>query len=335
MSDYAQITDFSAKDALASGDPEKLILGSDVDDELAAISTAVASKYDSNDLASQAQAEAETSNVVLMTPLRLANWADYNAGIVGDLQALADPGADRVLGWDESANAAIAFTISTGLTTSGTSLLVDSSVIPTLAATQTFAGTISFSSGTTIFTNTLPIIRITQTGAAADEKNWLLYATGGDLLLATATDASPGAAASSYMTFTRSGTTPGTLTLAGAIDGDTTVANSVGFRGMPINSQSGGGTYTLVWADAGKYIYSTGSTNFSIPNAATTNFPLGTVFTFVANPTCTIAVAATDTLYLAGSGFATTGTRTLATGGIATAIKITSTGWLISGTGLS
>lgn len=44
MSDYTQTTDFSAKDALDAGDPEKVILGSDVDAELSAISTAIGTK---------------------------------------------------------------------------------------------------------------------------------------------------------------------------------------------------------------------------------------------------------------------------------------------------
>ncbi len=112
MSDYTQVTDFSAKDGLSSGDPEKLILGSDVDGEFGAIATAIATKYDSADLASQAQAEAETDNTVLLTPLRLAQWADANGGMVGDIQALADPNADTLLGWDDSAGAAIGFTFS-------------------------------------------------------------------------------------------------------------------------------------------------------------------------------------------------------------------------------
>ena len=43
MADYTQATDFSAKDALASDNPAKKILGSDVDEELALISTAIAS----------------------------------------------------------------------------------------------------------------------------------------------------------------------------------------------------------------------------------------------------------------------------------------------------
>ena len=46
----------------------------------------------------------------------------------------------------------------------------------------------------------------------------------------------------------------------------------------------------------------------------------------------TIAIT-TDTMRLAGAG--TTGSRTLARNGVATAIKITATEWIISGTGLT
>ena len=46
----------------------------------------------------------------------------------------------------------------------------------------------------------------------------------------------------------------------------------------------------------------------------------------------TIAIT-TDTMYLAGTG--TTGTRTLAQYGMATAIKMTATTWMISGSGLT
>ena len=46
MSDYTKITDFSAKDPLASGDPEKLAVGADVDAEFDAIATMSATKED-------------------------------------------------------------------------------------------------------------------------------------------------------------------------------------------------------------------------------------------------------------------------------------------------
>jgi len=46
MSDYSITTDFSVKDSLASGDTDKLILGSELDTEFNAIATAIASKLD-------------------------------------------------------------------------------------------------------------------------------------------------------------------------------------------------------------------------------------------------------------------------------------------------
>jgi len=127
MSDYTPTTDFSVKDNLAPGDSEKLIIGSDLDTELDAIAVAVATKYDSGDLASQAQAEAETLNTVLITPLRLANWSDQNGGLVGEIIELADPAADGLLGWDDSASAdanVIFFTPGTGLAISGTEIIL-------------------------------------------------------------------------------------------------------------------------------------------------------------------------------------------------------------------
>lgn len=48
MSDYARQHDFSIKDALTTGDPAKVIKGSEVDDEFDALVTAVASKTDDN-----------------------------------------------------------------------------------------------------------------------------------------------------------------------------------------------------------------------------------------------------------------------------------------------
>ncbi len=76
MSDYSRQNDFSAKDSLATGDSNKLIKGSEVDAEFDALVTAVATKYDSADLASQATAEAGTDNATLMTPLRVEQAVD-------------------------------------------------------------------------------------------------------------------------------------------------------------------------------------------------------------------------------------------------------------------
>lgn len=108
-------------------------------------------------------------------------------------------------------------------------------------------------------------------------------------------------------------------------------------REIPSNSKSA--DYTLVLSDAGKHILhpSADATarTFTIPANSDVAFPIGTAVTFVNQDSAgvvTIAIT-TDTMRLAGAG--TTGSRTLAANGVATALKITSTEWIISGTGLS
>lgn len=129
MSDYVVSQDYSDKDLLASGDPEKLILGADLEIEFAAIAVAIASKYDSSDVASTAQAQAAVSNSVLMTPAKVTDWAQYNSGILYDLQLLADPNADRLLFWDDSDGAAAFLALGTGLSISGTTISVSTAAV--------------------------------------------------------------------------------------------------------------------------------------------------------------------------------------------------------------
>lgn len=109
------------------------------------------------------------------------------------------------------------------------------------------------------------------------------------------------------------------------------------FGVVPQNSHSA--DYTLVLADAGVHQLhpsadTTGRT-FTIPANSSVSYAVGTVLTFVNQDsagTLTIAIT-TDTMRLAVSG--STGSRTLAANGIATAIKLTATEWLISGSGLT
>lgn len=104
------------------------------------------------------------------------------------------------------------------------------------------------------------------------------------------------------------------------------------------NSKSA--AYTLILDDAGKHILhpaaDTTARTFTIPANSSVPYPIGTVITFVnqngTGGVVTIAISA-DTMRLAGAG--TTGSRTLARNGIATAMKITATEWIINGTGLT
>jgi hypothetical protein len=112
--------------------------------------------------------------------------------------------------------------------------------------------------------------------------------------------------------------------------------DAVGFRNIPQNSQSA--AYTLVLADSGKHIFHpVGDNNartFTIPANSSVAYPVGTAITFINMAVADVTIAiTTDTLTLSDAG--TTGSRTLATNGSATCVKITSTEWLISGSGLT
>lgn len=118
--------------------------------------------------------------------------------------------------------------------------------------------------------------------------------------------------------------------------GDGLDVDATGFRGIPQNAQTG--NYTCVASDAGKHIYHASGAGagdtYTIPANASVAYELGTTLTFINQDSNAVSIAITsDTLTLSSAG--TTGTRTLAQNGIATAIKVTSTGWLISGTGLT
>jgi hypothetical protein len=127
--------------------------------------------------------------------------------------------------------------------------------------------------------------------------------------------------------------TPSSGTLSSCtVDG----TDAVGFRNIPVNSQST--AYTAVLADSGKCIFhpstDANARTFTIPANSSVNYPIGTAISFVNMTAQVVSIAiTTDTMYLAGTG--TTGTRSLAQYGTATALKMTSTTWIISGAGLT
>lgn len=128
--------------------------------------------------------------------------------------------------------------------------------------------------------------------------------------------------------------TPSSGTLSNCtVDG----TNGVGYINVPQNSKSA--AYTLVASDAGKHIYhpsaDTTARVWTIPANSSVPFPIGTAITFVNDTSAgaiTISITS-DTLVWSPAG--TTGSRTLAANGVATIIKVTSTRWFISGSGLT
>ena len=137
-----------------------------------------------------------------------------------------------------------------------------------------------------------------------------------------------------------SGTITGTV--ANSTISNSTVANAVsdsvnitGYMGLPQNAQNG--AYGIVLADAGKHIYhpaGQAAATYTIPANSNVPFTTGTAITIINGSANNVTVAiTTDTMNLSSNG--ATGSRTLAQYGVATAVKVTSTSWIISGSNLT
>lgn len=108
---------------------------------------------------------------------------------------------------------------------------------------------------------------------------------------------------------------------------------AIGYLGAPQNTQNG--AYTTVMADAGKHLYHTSGSahTWTIDSNANVAYPVGTILTFVnenAGGNVTLAITS-DTLRWGSS----TGSRTLAANGTATALKVASTTWRLTGDGIT
>jgi hypothetical protein len=133
----------------------------------------------------------------------------------------------------------------------------------------------------------------------------------------------------------------GTLSTSYGGTGSTTLTfpagtASIGYLNIPQNSQSA--AYTTVAADAGTSIFHPSSDanarTFTIAANASVPYALGTVIQFINMSSSNVTIAInSDTLTWAQGGG--TGSRTLAQYGVANAIKIATTQWLITGTNLT
>ena len=118
-----------------------------------------------------------------------------------------------------------------------------------------------------------------------------------------------------------------------AISGaDNAAADDPGYRGIPVNDAAS--VRAIALTDHGRVVRVTANGGGAMSIADGT-FPIGFVCTIIANGDTAFTVTNDGTMYLAGSNFGTTGTRTIARGGFATVLKILAGNWLIWGIGVS
>jgi hypothetical protein len=119
------------------------------------------------------------------------------------------------------------------------------------------------------------------------------------------------------------------LASASTVQDSAGTSYAFGYRTMPQSVNTSG---TLILSDSAKHYYVT--SGVTVPLNSSVAFDIGTVITIVSNSTAiTIIPASGVTLQLANSSSA--GTRSVASNGIATLIKVAVNTWYCSGTGVT
>jgi hypothetical protein len=270
--------------------------------------------------------------------LNFNNRIDIIGSVFGDDSTAIINGIDNTVSGTTVTGGAVRLTGSTISTTDSSGIAV--TVATTFNSDVTVENELIVSGNLIVNGTTTTINSVTLT---VDDKNIELGSTasptdatadGGGITLKGTTDKTFNYVNSTGLWTANIGIAATTFTGLAAAATTASTAASVGYLGVPQSATAT--TATLVIGDAGKHIYvNTASQTITIPANASVAYPIGTAISFIAGPsagTVTIAIT-TDIMYLAGTG--TTGARTLAAHGMATAIKVSATDWYINGTGLT
>jgi hypothetical protein len=256
--------------------------------------------------------------------LNFNNRIDIIGSVFGDDSTVIINGIDNTVSATSVTGGVVRLTGSTISTT-------DSSGITVITAT-TFNSDVTVENELTVNGNLIVKNKNIELRSIASPTD--ATADGGGITLKGTTDKTFNYVNSTGLWTANIGISAATFTGPAATATTASTAASVGYMGLPQSATTT--TATLAIGDAGKHIYvNTASQTMTIPANSAVPYPIGTAITFVAGPsagTVTIAIT-TDIMYLVGTG--TTGSRTLAAYGTATAMKVSATAWYINGTGLT
>lgn len=209
------------------------------------------------------------------------------------------------------------------------SQITDGAILARVGGNETITGTWNFTTAPTISSGT--VWHSGNDGASStldadllDGQHGAYYRDASNLNAGTVADARLPAGLAKYGDSTANFT--GTLQYGGL---------EVGYRHIP-QASSQTGNYSTVLGDSGKHIIhpSGGGTGDTFTIDAAVSYPVGTAITFVNLDTNSLSIAlSSGNMYISGS--TSSGTRTLAQNGVATAFKADATTWLISGNGLA
>lgn len=215
-----------------------------------------------------------------------------------------------------------------------------SSVSTPITAAQGGTGKTTLGANNVILGNATSAVKEVAPGTSgnvltSDGTSWASQAPTGNVTIGNTT-ISLGGTATSVGNLTLTNVTISSGTITGTVSNATADSSGVvGYMGIPQNSQNG--NYNVLLGDAGKHIYHpTGqaAATYTFPANSNVSFTVGSAVTIINGSANNVTIAlTTDTLYLSSNG--ATGSRTLTQWGVATAVKITNTSWVISGSNLT
>ena len=383
MANYTKNTNFGAKDALVTGEAEKIILGADMDSEFDEIELRSADKEDKSnkgavsgycaldasqlvaaanlptatesvvgilELSTQAEAEALSSNAKYITPHTLNDVLADNASLLQDLQALADPNADRLLMWDDSANAMVFLSLDTnsGLAFDLTNIKVDLNDLATFSGTIVdgdFISMVDISDGSSnkmtfaLFEGDLEVAKliggvanlVDPTGVALTAGTGLSYSSGGGSFGVSGT-----------MILNPSGISTMNITNIDVTEDGMLMSDDGVIKIMPLDEAgvdviTSSVAQTFALADAQTYQLLTGSTDrtWDVPANGAVAFKIGTCILIGARDTADLLLSSSSGVRLtsslrSGTGL-TAGDHTILAGGTAMIIKVATDEWMVLG----
>lgn len=313
MSNYTKSVNFATKDGLISGNPLKLVRGTEIDTEFNNLVTAIATKIDGTVVfAPNGSAVQPSYGFTANAGVGMYNAAGVLGFATGGIVALTISAAGNVVVTPPTSGTAV--TINQVAGQAGLILNPADSASIGIRINDPGANNTDMRLETT---NSICLVQCNGTSTSlvlqSSGGTGLTIAADKGTFLGAATGSSQGA---------------GTLNAQGL----SINANPV-YAGIPINAQAA--NYTCVLADANKCISNSGAANTTtIPANASVPYPLGTAITFYNNTAGNMTIAITTDNMRFGPGGAL-GSRTLGQNGVATALKFNATAWVITGTNLS